>query len=62
MQVEFKILKGKYGSLADASDYRHELVYSIANPEEEELTPEDIKEAKAILVELNTYLALGEER
>jgi hypothetical protein len=62
MQTKFEILANKYGTLSSASSYRQELNYSVANPEEEELTKNDIVKLKVIIAELNEYLELGEER
>lgn len=51
----------EYDSPAQARGYAEELNYAIANPEEEGLTPEQVKTAREELRMIRLYLAGAEE-
>lgn len=48
-------------SAADARGYAAELNYSIANPEEEELTEDSVKDMKRQLQEIREFLISKDE-
>jgi hypothetical protein len=50
-----------FNSEADARSYMAELNYAIANPEEEDMTPDQIQAAKSELAYVKAFLATTDE-